>query len=361
MVQRQAQRYGVDQAGAQTAQHTEDKEEALSEQEWRASLLPVLASASRCAPLRDVLSPFVLATALLVAPPERTSYLFSLEGIPAGQVTLERSADAKSFTYKSEHVFGRGSGLRQVESRTLSLDAEGRVVASTATPVSLWLWKQRPPSCLEVEDELTGRVGQACSNATSPEELDGIALDQPFHAVYRDGLLESLELGPARFTRLEASPQLDGATGLWARGFALPGGRGQVGFEPGLSLPRQPSLPSSRGRSWAERTLKEFGAAPAGERCLETSRRLLSWMEERGSHGVLVLGLLLDEGKAWPHAWVRASGPYDEPVDVDPAWGRTVVPQGYIALQMVAAGERGLEAGEVYLELVSGKRHLVRQ
>lgn len=363
MVQKQAERDGIHQAGAQTAQHTEDEEEALAEQERSRGVYSECArEPAGCAPLREpVLDTFLLATALLVAPPERTSYLFTLEGLPAGQVTLERSADAKSFTYRSEHVFGRGPGLRQVDSRTLALDEAGRVAATTATPVSLWLWTQHAPSCLEVMDELTGRTGQACSNALSKEELEGIALDEPFHAVYREGVLESLDLGAARFTRLVAVPELDGASGLWARGFALPGGRGSLGFEPGLSLPRQPSAASSRGRSWAERTLKEFGPASVGERCLETAERLLAWMEERGGQGVLVLGLLLDAGRAWPHAWVRASGPYEEPVDVDPAWGRLVVPQGYIALQTVATGAQGLEAGQVYLELVSRKRRLVRQ
>ena len=308
-----------------------------------------------------VLAAFLLATALLGALPEQTSYLFTLDGLPAGQVTLQRSPDGKSFTYKSEHVFGRGPGLRKVESRTLALDGSGRVAASNATPVSLWLWTQHEPSCLEVVDELTLRTGQACSNALSREELDGIALDEPFHAVYRDSVLESLELGPARFTRLEAVPQLDGASGLWAKGFPLPGGRGQVAFDPPLSLPRQPSAPSSQGRAWAERTLKDFGTSHEDERCLEASQRLLSWMEERGVHGVLVLGLLLDAGRAWPHAWVRASGPYDEPLDLDPAWGRLAVPMGYLALQTVVPGAHGLAAGQVYLDLVSGKRRLVRQ
>jgi hypothetical protein len=309
----------------------------------------------------DVLGPFVLATALLVTLPERTSYLFTLDGLPAGQVTLERSADGKSFTYRSEHVFGRGPALRSVESHTLKLDEAGRVVGSTATPVSYWLWAQREPSCLEVVDERTARTGQACSNAVSREEQEGIALDESFHAAYRDGILESLDLGPARFTRLRATAELDGATGLWARGIPLPGGSGQVAFDPSLSLPRQPSAPSSRGRAWAERLLKEFGAAQKDERCLEASQRLLGWLEERGVHGVLVLGLLLDAGRAWPHAWVRAEGPYEEPVDVDPAWGRLVVPQGYIALQTVAEGAHGLEAGQVYLDLVLGTRRLVRR
>jgi hypothetical protein len=307
-----------------------------------------------------VLVPLALATALLVALPERTSYLFTLDGLPAGQVTLERSADGKSFIYRSEHVFGRGPALRKVESRTLVLDEAGRVAGTSATPVSLWLWTQPQPSCLEVVDELTGRTGQACSNAVSREELEGIALDEPFHAVYRDAQLESLELGSARFTRLEDTPVLDGASGLWARGFALPGGRGQVGFEPPLSLPRQPAEPSTRGRTWAERTLKEFGPPTDAERCLESSQRLLGWLEERGVRGVLVLGLLLDAGRAWPHAWVRVSGPYEEPVDLDPAWGRVAVPPGYLALQLVATGAHGLEAGQVYLDLVSKKRRLVR-
>jgi hypothetical protein len=311
--------------------------------------------------VRDVLGPFVLATALLVTLPERTSYLFTLDGLPAGQVTLERSADGKSFTYRSEHVFGRGPSLRSMESRTLVLDEAGRVAGSTATPVSFWLWAQREPTCLEVLDERTGRTGQACSNALSREEQEGIALDEPFHAVYRDGVLESLDLGAAHFTRLRMPLALDGATGLWAKGIPLPGGSGTVAFDPSLSLPRQPSAPSTRGRTWAEKLLKDFGVAQKDERCLEASQRLLAWMEERGVHGVLVLGLLLDAGRAWPHAWVRAEGPYEEPVDVDPAWGRLVVPQGYIALQAVAEGAHGLEAGQVYLDLVTGKRRLVRR
>jgi hypothetical protein len=315
-----------------------------------------------CAPLQNVLVfALVLSATLLVAPEQRTSYLFTLDGLPAGQVTLERSADGRTFTYRSEHVFGRGAALRKVETRTLKLDAEGRVKGSTATPVSLWLWTRTEPGCLEVMDERTERTGQACSNAVSREELEGIALDQSFHASYRAGRLESLELGPARFTRVSEAPGLDGATGLWARGVALPGGPGELVFDPPMNLPRQTSAPSSRGRAWADRLLKEFGRAEEGERCLEASERLLRWLEERGGHGVLVLGLLLSEGRAWPHAWVRAEGAYEEPVDLDPAWGRVVVPPGYLTLETVALGAEGLGAGQVYLDLVTGKRRLLRR
>ncbi len=308
-----------------------------------------------------VLDLLLHAVVLLVAPPERTSYLFTLDGLPAGQVTLERSPDGTSFTYRSEHVFGRGPDLRTVESHTLALDESGRVAGSTATPVSLWLWTRQPPSCLEVVDERTGQTGQACSTALSREELEGIALGQPFHAVYQDGVLEVLELGQARFSRLREAARVDGATGLWARGMASPAGRGELGLDPPLSLPRQPAAPSAAGRTFAERLLKEFGAAGKDERCLEAAQRLLGYLDERGGHGVLVLGLLLDAGRAWPHAWVRVDGPYGETVDVDPAWGRTVVPPGYLALEMVAPGGHGLQAGQAYLDLASGKRRLVRR
>jgi hypothetical protein len=304
---------------------------------------------------------FVAAGVLLVAPPERTSYLFTLDGLPAGQVTLERGGDGKSFTYRSEHVFGRGPALRKVETRTLKLDPEGRVAGTGSIPVSLWLWTRPSPGCLEVVDERSGRTGQACVNGVSREEMEGVALEESFHAVYQGGTLEMLELGPARFTRVREAPGLDGASGLWAKGMALPGGRGELVFDPNLALPRQPSAPSARGRTWADQQLKEFGAAAEGERCLEASQRLLRWMEERGGHGVLVLGLLLAEGRAWPHAWVRAEGPYQEPVDLDPAWGRVVVPPGYVTLETVTAGAQGLEAGQVYLDLLTGKRRLVRQ
>ena len=303
----------------------------------------------------------LLAALLLEAPPERTSYLFTLEGLPAGQVTLERSRDGKSFTYRSEHVFGRGPTLRRVETLAFKLDQAGRVAGSTATPVSLWLWNRPEPGCLEVLEERTGDKGQACATEVSREELDGVALEEPFHAVYQEGVLEVLELGPARFSRVRGPASVDGAAGLWARGFPLPGGRGELAFEPNLDLPRQSSAPSERGRAWASRVLKEFGAAEKDERCLEASQRLLRWLEERGEHGVLVLGLLLAEGRAWPHAWVRAEGPFQELVDLDPAWGRMVVPPGYIALETVAAGGKGLEAGQSYLDLVTGRRRLVRR
>ena len=308
--------------------------------------------------MRDL---FLLVAVLTVAPPERTSYLFTLEGLPAGQVTLERSADGTAFTYRSEHVFGRGPALRTVESHTLALDAAGQVAGTTATPVSLWLWTRQLPRCLEVVDERTGESGQACSNAVSGEELEGIALGQPFHAVYQDGVLEVLDLGPARFSRLREAPALKGATGLWAQGIACPTGPGQLLLEPPLSLPRQPQAASSRGRTWAQGLLKEFGAAPQDERCLQSAQRLLAYLEERGGHGVLVLGLLVDAGRAWPHAWVRAEGPYGETVDLDPAWGRLVVPMGYLALELVAEGGHGLQAGAAYLELASGKRRLLRR
>jgi len=296
---------------------------------------------------------------LLVAPPERTSYLFTLDGLPAGQVTLERSADGMSFTYRSEHVFGRGPALRTVESHTLKLGQDGRVRGSTATPVSLWLWLRRPPSCLEVVDERTGETGQACSNAASREELEGIALEQPFHAVYEEGVLEVLDLGPARFSRLHEAKPVDGASGLWAKGLAAPQGKGEVVLEPPLSLARQPAAPSARGRAWAEGVLKEFGGPLQDERCLQAAQRLLAYLEERGGHGVLVLGLLLDGGRAWPHAWLRAEGPYGELVDLDAAWGRLVVPPGYLALEAVAKDGHGLLAGEAYLDLALGKRRLV--
>lgn len=303
----------------------------------------------------------LLAPALLLAVPGKMSYLFSLEGLPAGQVTLERSADGRSFTYRSEHVFGRGPALRRVETRTLNLDAAGRVAGGTATPVSLWLWTRPEPGCLEVVEERTGRTGQACATEVSREELEGIALEQPFHAVYRDGVLETLDLGGARFARVRGPPTVDGAAGLWAKGLALPGGGGELVFDPGRELPRQPSAPSARGRAWADRLLREFGPAAEGERCLEASERLLHYLEERGERGVLVLGFLLAEGRAWPHAWVRAEGPYQEPVDLDPAWGRAVVPPGYMTLETVAPGATGLEAGQIYLELVTGRLRLVRR
>jgi hypothetical protein len=308
-----------------------------------------------------MLDAILLAAVLLVAPPERTSYLFTLEGLPAGQVTLERSADGTSFTYRSEHVFGRGPALRTVEARTLTLDEAGRVAGSTATPVSFWLWTRHVPSCLEVMDERTGRTGQACSNAVSREELEGIALDESFHATYQDGVLEVLEMGPAHFVRIRDAPALDGARGLWAQGLRVQAGRGELLVEPPLPLARPPAAPSSRGRVWAERLLSDFGAAQPKEACLESAQRLLAYLEERGGHGVLVLGLLLDGGRAWPHAWVRAEGPYAETVDVDPAWARLVVPPGYLALETVAPGGHGLVAGQAYLELASGKRRLVRR
>jgi hypothetical protein len=296
-----------------------------------------------------------------IAPAQRATFLFAYDGVLSGQVTLTLSDDRRRFVYRSEHIYGRGGTGHLVEEHALDLDPPGVVAGSSRLPVSLWLWRMPALGCVDVEDERTRKRGQGCVERVAEEVVEGRALDQPFRATYRSGLLQALQLGKARFTRAARPLRADVTPATWDRGFSAPAGNGWLSLSPATPLPPAPADPSPRARTWATKLLKDFGIVPDGERCLEVSRRFMKWTGKQNIHSELVVGVMVSGTRAWPHAWTRLSADNGERVDVDPTWGRLAMASNSLALGLAVPDEPALEAGQLYLDLLSGERKIVRR
>jgi hypothetical protein len=302
-----------------------------------------------------------LALLAAIAPAQRASFLFAYDGVLSGQVTLSLSEDRRKFVYRSEHIYGRGGTGHMVEEHAVDLDPPGVVAGSSRLPVSLWLWRMPGIGCVEVEDERTRKRGQGCVERVADDVVEGMALDQPFRATYRSGLLQALELGKARFTRAVRPLRADIPATTWDHGFAAPGGSGWLTLAPEASLPPPAAEPGPKARAWALKLLRDFGVVPDSEQCLEVARRFIKWTGKQNVRSELVLGVMVTGSRAWPHAWTRLSAENGERVDVDPTWGRLASATNSLALGLAVPDEPALDAGQLYLDLLSGARKIIRR
>lgn len=270
--------------------------------------------------------------AVLAAGPESARYDFFLGGAPAGQVTLTR--ESGQFTWRSLHVFARRERTR---SFTLRVDAQGRT-SEGKVPEGLWLWERPARGCVPGVDEVTGRTGPLCAEPERDGVLHGTAFGAAFTARYdAAGMLKSLELGASRFER--STGALPEGEEPFARGFPVEGTGPVVVVEPPAEGVRQLGrLPAPTGGS----------SALEGD-CLERSNAIVA--ASQGSKE-LVLGVVLQEGRAWPHAWVRdrKSLEAEDPSAVGPA----ALGTAYLAFP---SGH----AGALYVELLKGSLRVVRR
>jgi hypothetical protein len=280
-----------------------------------------------------VTSVAVLMAALAAGPAAQSArYDFFLGGAPAGQVTLTREAD--QFTWRSLHVFARRERIRTF---TLRVDAQGRT-AEGKVPEGLWLWARPARGCVSGVDEVTGRTGPLCAEPERDGAVRGNAFGAAFTARYDSaGRLKSLEMGASRFERSTgAAPQGEEP---FAQGFPVEGSGPVVVVEPSSVAVRQLArLPLATGGS----------SAPEGD-CLERSTAIV---EASKGTKELVLGVVLQEGRAWPHAWVRdrKSLEAEDPSAVGPPAAGTA----YLAFP---SGH----AGALYVELLQGSLQVVRR
>lgn len=234
----------------------------------------------------------------------RFVFRFELAGVPVGRVTLEPTERR----YRTEHFFRRGA--RAVVEVTVP---EGALGASFA------LLKPRAPGCTPVVDEVSGKRGELCVEKYGTGTLFG----EPFTAQYDARGLASLTLGASRFVRDADAPAVGDP---FASGFPLTG----VG-----ALKISPAWPKSERVTPAGVP----GATPGD--CLATARDFVA----THAGAAVELGLVEDDGRAWPHAWVKTKT--GERIDPSAA---TPFPQ-YLALP---------NAGAAYVELLAGKRRVSR-
>lgn len=257
----------------------------------------------------------MLLAFLLAAAPAPTVYRFVhfLNGAPVGQVELRR--DHGRYEYVSRRFFRRGAASEQRFAPT-----------DTPTWASESLLQARPVGCYPVVDELTRKEGEVCvTEARGREQTKGTVLGVPFTARYEKSLLQTLDVGDSRFVRSDAPVEFKDPFG---DGFALPPGDGPWTVSPPVDgvRPAQP-LPSG-----------------ASDDCLAAARAFVA----KNPDWDVVLGLVEDGGRGWPHAWVQHRGTGEER---DPS--RPKGDTRYVALPQATAPR-------IYLDLL-GKRRTLRR
>ncbi len=243
---------------------------------------------------------------------------------PAGTVRLD--VEGTQVRYSADQYFARApDGTRGTHfERTFTLSEKA------PPPEVWWLSRLRTPGCQTVIEERAGTEEQVCLTEVAGLRVRGRITDTPFEARYsRQGVLEALTLAGARFERVSRAPSA--TTAPLGQGFPLVRGRA-VTLEPALTgVQRVTVTPSA-----AEATTQN---------CLDVAQAFVG--SHRGTS--IVLGLLLEAGRAWPHAWVRTPrGDQDPSVPL----GADVSDRVYLALP---AGQ----AGRVYLELSGGQRRVI--
>lgn len=256
-----------------------------------------------------------LALAVLASePPATARYVMYVAGQPVAVVSYSVTHDA--YTYTSAHFFR--SSQREL---TKHLTLRDR-------PEVWWLSSQRSDGCTTVTEELNTAPETVCIDARAGGgTIDGKA----FRASYRGGQLVFLEIASVTF--VASSVPLPARADPFATGFEV---KGRVG-----ELRMVPSAPGARAISNVRGAMVPGTSDEAS--CLELARAFTA----NTPGATVVTGVVVDEGRAWPHAWVQLkSGAM-----LDPTVGRnTLNPRKYLAFSN--------DAGALFLGLVSGERHL---
>ncbi len=260
----------------------------------------------------------------------------SIQGVPVG--TVQVAIVDGQLVYEASHLF-RDESARF--STAWPVDAEGRDAQGLVGEV--WFLSKRPKrGCATVREERTRNAEQVCIDDGERVPVRGTLAGLPFVAGYsKDGTLGWLELlgkqGEvlSRFERSDA--RVDGGGDPFSAGFVVRGSPG-----PGRWLGLDPVDEGA-----IEVQVEGVAAEEVAEdRCVTASQRLVR--QRPGAR--LQLGLVLEAGRAWPHAFVRLEGGRF----VDPTMVRgedRLARRRYLTLPTERAGQR-------YLELAAGARRV---
>ena len=247
-------------------------------------------------------------------------YVMLFSGAPAGTISISQKAN--QLTYSADQFFERasdgsaGTHFKRVFDVTQGPPAE-----------TLWLSTQKPVGCVDALEERSGETEKVCIDTVKKRQVTGRIAETKFTALYgADGRLQVLQFPGVEFRQSNA--QVAPGVAPFADGFALTKG------------PKVGLVPALKGSALVKVT-------PAGEagkevNCLDAARQYAT----AHAGALTIIGLVIEDGRAWPHAWSRVKG-----ADVDPSVpsGADVSGRQYLALPQG-------QAGQVFLELAAGSR-----
>ena len=297
-----------------------------------------------------------MLTGVLAAAPHQATFVMEVERVPVG--TVELSLEGGTYRYRSRHLYTAALHRPpRVREETAQVDAPGRAPDGGVVPESWWLWRKPQQGCVALQDELTGQVGRGCAQEVLGANAQGRVMDQPFEAAYdSEGWLVKLDVGAARFRRVDGEAMATPAD-VFGQGFSVTGAAGHLRLRPAGDAGSTPAV-HSRLSPWnaaeARALAQEVHAVHAStdDGCLDIAQDYQRRAQAAGHAVAVVSGLWVEGDRAFPHAWVRVGLGGAGHVDIDPTLLNEVRPETYLPLEA--------NAGQVYLDLVRGSRHLER-
>lgn len=238
----------------------------------------------------------MLVLALVAAapvPPERNRggearrFVLEVAGIPVAELRVSVSGDR--YVYESTHYLEEGPREHRV---TL------RLKKGAPLPEVLALLHRPKLGCRDVLEERKGVLEKLCVEQSDPSEVRGTIAGEAFEARYDDTeLLKAITVGSAKWFEM-GTPTAPPPVSPFVRGVAVPAG----------VLVLDPPVPDAR---WLARAPEGVGTPEkvGRVRCLLLARA--EQARRPGSH--VSVGLVIEEGRAYPHAWVSERGAAFDP------------------------------------------------
>lgn len=213
----------------------------------------------------------------LAAAPVDARFVLDVAGVPVTE--LHVGVDGDTYFYESTPFFTEDAKPTRCE-RSLG-DGTPEVLALLAPPGK---------GCRTVVEERTGRDEALCVTKTSAHAASGTIDGQRFDATYVEGRLASITVGSAKWRAVSGHERRPDVNPFVA-GVAVP--------------PRARVLvPEVAGARWLTTPPRGVGGDDAGRtRCLVLAREYAS--KRRDAR--VVTGVVIENGRAYPHAWVATA------------------------------------------------------
>ncbi len=265
----------------------------------------------------------MLALLALAAAPLDATFVLTIDDVPA--VALRVEARGATYTYESTWFLEEGE---RVFSKQYPLGGQH------PTPEVLALARRPTAGCRPVLEERTNTLEELCVTVDHGA-ITGTVGGIPFSGTWgQDDQLQAISVAGVQWKRVASVPRVGPMVAPLLDGVAVSGTSGPVHLTPAVDGAKVVHVVGIGDRESVGRT-----------RCLTLARSVVQ--REPGS--TVVLGLVIDGGRGYPHAWVRrGSG------DVDPS----VLP-GETSERSYLELPRGV-AGRAYLDLLTGAARLSR-
>jgi hypothetical protein len=261
---------------------------------------------------------------VLTAGPASGRFVLEVGQVPVAELRV--TSDGARYSYEATHFLDEGPSKSRFDFVLSELAAEPEVLALLTRPKA---------GCRDVLEERTKKLEALCVD--DGPEVTGTLARERFTARYgRDDQLVDIVVGAAHW-HAASTTTTPPAVSPFTKGVAVPEGR--------LRLE-----PEVKGATWLAHSPEGIGNPEdvGRTRCLLLARRALEGHPKRR----LAVGLVIEAGRAFPHAWV---------VEKDRALDPSVEGDDEVLAQRRYLEIPREKSGSFFLQLFEGTQRLVKK